>query len=54
MNHEIYKLMIILSYSAISLTNVEDVREVLNYYRQFDDPLKAFRDNQRKLLVNLI
>ncbi|XP_046822411.1 mitochondrial import inner membrane translocase subunit TIM50-C-like isoform X1 [Vespa crabro] len=38
---------------TISLTNVEDVREVLNYYRQFDDPLKAFRDNQRKLLEQL-
>lgn len=38
---------------TISLTNVEDVREVLNYYRQFDDPLQAFRENQRKLLEQL-
>lgn len=38
---------------TISLTNVEDVREVLNYYRQFDDPLKTFRENQRKLLEKL-
>ncbi|XP_015190956.1 PREDICTED: mitochondrial import inner membrane translocase subunit TIM50-C-like [Polistes dominula] len=38
---------------TISVTNVEDVREVLNYYRQFDDPLKAFRENQRKLLEQL-
>ncbi|XP_014614437.1 PREDICTED: mitochondrial import inner membrane translocase subunit TIM50-C [Polistes canadensis] len=38
---------------TISLTNVEDVREVLNYYRQFDDPLTAFRENQRKLLEQL-
>ncbi|XP_015601101.1 mitochondrial import inner membrane translocase subunit TIM50-C [Cephus cinctus] len=35
---------------TILATNVEDVREVLNYYRQFDNPLEAFRENQRKLL----
>ena len=28
---------------------MEDVREVLAYYRQFDDPIEAFRENQRKL-----
>lgn len=38
---------------TISVTNVEDVREVLNYYRQFDDPLQAFRENQQKLLAQL-
>lgn len=39
---------------AILATNVEDVREVLNYYRQFDNPLQVFRENQRKFLVRII
>ena len=34
---------------AISNEKVEDVREVIRYYSQFDDPLEAFRENQRKL-----
>lgn len=34
---------------AISNEKVEDVREVIRYYSQFDDPLQAFRENQRKL-----
>lgn len=38
---------------TILTTNVEDVREVLNYYRQFDNPLEAFRENQRKLLQQM-
>ncbi|XP_015110303.1 mitochondrial import inner membrane translocase subunit TIM50-C [Diachasma alloeum] len=38
---------------TIHATNVDDVREVLNYYRQFDDPLAAFRENQRKLLQQM-
>ncbi|XP_017054829.1 mitochondrial import inner membrane translocase subunit TIM50-C [Drosophila ficusphila] len=33
----------------IAQNNVDDVREVLHYYRQFDDPISQFRDNQRKL-----
>ncbi|XP_016981227.1 mitochondrial import inner membrane translocase subunit TIM50-C [Drosophila rhopaloa] len=33
----------------IAQNNVDDVREVLHYYRQFDDPINQFRDNQRKL-----
>ncbi|XP_015518569.1 mitochondrial import inner membrane translocase subunit TIM50-C [Neodiprion pinetum] len=37
----------------ISATNVEDVRDVLNYYKQFDNPLEAFRENQRKLLLQM-
>ncbi|KAH8262588.1 hypothetical protein KR026_001247 [Drosophila bipectinata] len=28
---------------------VTDVREVLQYYRQFDDPIEQFKDNQRRL-----
>ncbi|XP_071159636.1 mitochondrial import inner membrane translocase subunit TIM50-C-like [Mytilus edulis] len=34
---------------AIAATKVDDVREVLDYYKKFDDPLEAFKDNQRKL-----
>ncbi|KAK8401386.1 hypothetical protein O3P69_002864 [Scylla paramamosain] len=33
---------------TIAESEVSDVREVLNYYRTFDDPLAAFRENQRK------
>jgi len=38
---------------AIASNNVEDVREVLEYYQQFDDPMLAFRENQRKVQVRL-
>ncbi|XP_076668617.1 mitochondrial import inner membrane translocase subunit TIM50-C [Andrena cerasifolii] len=38
---------------TILATNVEDVRDVLNYYRQFDNPLQVFRENQRKLLMQM-
>jgi len=34
-------------------SDVDDVREVLTYYRQFDDPIEAFRENQRKLEENM-
>ncbi|TRY71658.1 hypothetical protein TCAL_08584 [Tigriopus californicus] len=34
---------------AIKSSDVDDVREVLEYYRQFEDPIEAFRENQRKL-----
>ncbi|XP_017009371.2 mitochondrial import inner membrane translocase subunit TIM50-C [Drosophila takahashii] len=33
----------------IAQNNVDDVREVLHYYRQFDDPISQFRENQRRL-----
>lgn len=33
--------------------DVDDVREVLQYYRQFDDPIEAFRENQRKFAENV-
>ncbi|EDW63716.1 mitochondrial import inner membrane translocase subunit TIM50-A [Drosophila virilis] len=29
---------------------MDDVREVLHYYRQFEDPIEQFKENQRKLL----
>lgn len=34
---------------AIANEKVEDVREVIRYYSQFDDPLTVFKENQRKL-----
>ncbi|KAJ1531570.1 hypothetical protein ONE63_000243 [Megalurothrips usitatus] len=37
----------------LATNKVEDVREVLDYYQQFEDPLQAFRENQRKVLENL-
>ena len=37
--------------TAIKQSDVDDVREVLRYYKQFDDPIEAFRENQRKLQV---
>ncbi|KAL0821320.1 hypothetical protein ABMA28_005913 [Loxostege sticticalis] len=38
---------------TIAMSEVADVREVLMYYSQFDDPIAAFRDNQRKLLEQM-
>ncbi|XP_068231764.1 mitochondrial import inner membrane translocase subunit TIM50-C-like [Palaemon carinicauda] len=32
---------------TIAESEVSDVREVIDYYRTFDDPLAAFRENQR-------
>lgn len=32
----------------------KDVREILNEYKQYDDPIKAFRENQRILKVKLL
>ena len=37
------------AFAAIRESDVDDVREVLHYYKQFDDPIEAFRENQRKL-----
>lgn len=34
---------------TIAASEVEDVRSVLEYYSQFDDPIAAFKENQRKL-----
>lgn len=35
---------------AVAVQEVSDVREVIAYYNQFDDPLEAFKDRQRQLL----
>lgn len=36
--------------NTVSASDVSDVREVLSYYKQFDNPLEVFKENQRKLL----
>ncbi|KAM3960457.1 mitochondrial import inner membrane translocase subunit TIM50-C-like [Aphomia sociella] len=38
---------------TIAMSDVTDVREVLTYYSQFDDPIAAFRENQRKLMEQM-
>lgn len=38
---------------TLATAEVDDVREVLAYYRQFEDPLQQFRENQRKLLEQM-
>ena len=38
-------------YTAIKQSDVDDVRDVLRYYKNHDDPIEAFRENQRKLQV---
>ncbi|XP_004527147.1 mitochondrial import inner membrane translocase subunit TIM50-C [Ceratitis capitata] len=37
----------------LASAEVEDVRDVLHYYRQFDDPIAQFRENQRLLLEQM-
>lgn len=46
-------LFFFLSIIAVSSADVEDVREVLQYYRQFENPLAKFKENQRLLLQQL-
>lgn len=36
--------------NIVAASEVSDVREVLSYYKQFDNPLEVFKENQRKLL----
>ncbi|XP_059622991.1 mitochondrial import inner membrane translocase subunit TIM50-C [Phlebotomus argentipes] len=38
---------------TIAVSEVDDVREVLQYYRQFDNPLEQFRENQRKFYEHI-
>ncbi|XP_039960621.1 mitochondrial import inner membrane translocase subunit TIM50-C-like isoform X2 [Bactrocera tryoni] len=38
---------------TLASAEVEDVRDVLHYYRQFDDPIAQFRENQRLLLEQM-
>lgn len=36
--------------NVVAASDVSDVREVLSYYKQFNNPLDVFKENQRKLL----
>lgn len=38
-------------FTAVFSSNVKDVREILNDYKQYDDPIKVFRENERILKV---
>lgn len=38
---------------TVATAEIDDVREVLQYYKQFEDPLVQFRENQRKLLEQM-
>lgn len=55
-NRRVYlgESVIIFPLIAIVANEVEDVRTVLEFYRHFDDPLAAFKENQRRLQVIVI
>lgn len=36
---------------AIATQEVDDVRDVISHYKQFSDPLEAFKEKQRQLLA---
>lgn len=38
--------------TAVAANRVEDVRSVLDYYNQFDDPMQKFRENQAEIAVS--
>ena len=37
---------------VIAMSGVDDVRPVLDHYRQFDDPLAAFKVKHEQLMVS--
>jgi len=51
---QLCEVVVIVLCVAVVLNDVEDVRPVLEFYSQFDDPLTAFRDKQRQLQVSFI
>ncbi|GJQ81933.1 hypothetical protein Trydic_g20400 [Trypoxylus dichotomus] len=34
---------------VIAMSEIQDVRDVLSYYRQYEDPIEAFREKQKEL-----
>lgn len=46
-------MFILFSFPAVSSADVDDVRDVLQYYKQFDNPLAKFRENQQILLQQM-
>ena len=50
--HGTHRVHCLVHVAVIAMSEVEDVRTVLEFYGTFDDPLAAFRENQRKLQVS--
>lgn len=48
-DHDTMLLELVAFLKTVANSDVNDVREVLHYYRQFDNPLEKFKDNLRKL-----
>lgn len=50
----IYKLLIILNiFSALAALEIDDMRDALLYYQQFDDPIEAFKANRERVIVSI-
>lgn len=45
----VYRLNGVVFFSAIHLSDVDDVRPTLQYYSQFDNPLKEFRERAARV-----
>ena len=41
-------------FSQVATSDVDDVREVLSYYRKFDDPIEAFRLKQNFFMKSFL
>ena len=41
-------------FSQVATSDVDDVREVLSYYRKFDDPIEAFRSRHNFFMKSLL
>lgn len=50
----VFIIFLVFIFSALAHSKVEDVRSVLEYYMQFDDPIAKFRENQLILQVTII
>lgn len=50
----VFIIFLFFIFSALAHSKVEDVRSVLEYYMQFDDPIAKFRENQLILQVTII
>ena len=44
-------LCCVILFTAVASAKVEDVRPVLDYYSQFEDPMQKFRENQAELQI---
>uniref|UniRef100_A0A336KV34 Mitochondrial import inner membrane translocase subunit TIM50 n=1 Tax=Culicoides sonorensis TaxID=179676 RepID=A0A336KV34_CULSO len=48
-DHDTTLLELVAFLKTVATSDVDDVREVLHYYREFSNPLEKFKDNLRKL-----